>query len=265
MKLAANLSLLFAEYDVIDRFKKAAEAGFTHVEMLFPFDYDLDQVERELKDNGLTMILFDTESGDWAGGDRGYVCDPAKKERFYQSVKDALAIAPRLGTKRINALTGKIPAGLSFEQARATVVENLKRVAPLCEDADITLVTEALNTVQTPGFFLDTSKLGFGIVDEVGSPAVKFQYDIYHMQIMEGNLIDTITANVDKIDHIQIADVPGRHEPGTGEINYPNVLRAIDETGYGGFVALEYVPAGSTEAGLDAWLPREQRANRVSG
>lgn len=262
MKLAANLSLLFAEYDVMDRFKKAAEAGFTHVEMLFPFDYDLDAVERALKDNGLTMVLFDTESGDWAGGDRGYTCHPDKKERFYQSVKDAVAIAPRLGTKLLNALSGKIPAGVSFEQARATVVENLKRAAPICEDAGIVLMTEALNTVQTPGFFLDNSKVAFDIVDEVGSPAVKFQYDVYHMQIMEGNLIDTIKANVDKIAHIQIADVPGRHEPGTGEINYPNVLKAIDETGYTGYVALEYMPAAGTETGLDSWLPRAQRANR---
>jgi len=262
MKLAANLSLMFAEYDVMERFKKSAEAGFTHVEMLFPFHYDLDQVERALKENGQTMILFDTDAGDFAGGDRGYLCDPARKDRFYQSVKDAVAIAPRLGTKLLNALAGKVPAGVSFEQARATVVENLKRAAPLCEAAGITLMSEGLNTVQTPGYFLDTSKLGFGIVEEVGSAAVKFQYDVYHMQIMEGNLIDTIKANLDKIAHIQIADVPGRHEPGTGEINYPNVLRAIDDAGYQGYVALEYVPGDGTEAGLDSWLPREKRANR---
>jgi hydroxypyruvate isomerase len=260
MKLAANLSMLFTEVDVMDRFKKAAEAGFTHVEMLFPFHYDLDQIERELKSNGLTMILFDTDAGDFAGGDRGYLCDPSQKERFYQSVKDAVAIAPRLGTTLLNALAGKVPPGVSLEEARATCVENLKRAAPLCEDAGITLMSEGLNSVQTPGYFLDNSKLGFGIVDEVGSPAVKYQYDVYHMQIMEGNLIDTIKANVEKIAHIQIADVPGRHEPGTGEINYPNVLKAIDESGYQGYVALEYVPSGETDAGLDAWLPRERRA-----
>jgi hydroxypyruvate isomerase len=261
MRYAANLSLMFAEYDVMDRFKKAAEAGFTHVEMLFPFHYDLDRIERELKENGLEMILFDTDAGDFAAGDRGYLCHPDKKERFHQSVIDAIEIAPRLGTKLLNALAGKVPDGVSIEEARATCVENLKRAAPLAEQAGIVLMSEALNSVQTPGYFLDNSTLGFGIVDEVGSPAVKFQYDVYHMQIMEGNLIDTIKANVDKIAHIQIADVPGRHEPGTGEINYPNVLRAIEESGYRGFVALEYVPAGGTEAGLDAWLPREQRAN----
>jgi hydroxypyruvate isomerase len=262
MKLAANLSMLYTEVDVMDRFKKAAEAGFTHVEMLFPFHYDLDQIEKELKANGLTMILFDTDAGDFAGGERGYLCDPAQMDRFYQSVKDAVAIAPRLGTTLLNALAGKLPPGVSAERARMTVVENLKRAAPLCEDAGITLMSEGLNSVQTPGYFLDNSTLGFGIVDEVNSPAVKFQYDVYHMQIMEGNLIDTIKANVEKIAHIQIADVPGRHEPGTGEINYPNVLKAIDESGYQGYVALEYVPSGDTQAGLDAWLPKEQRAVR---
>jgi hydroxypyruvate isomerase len=246
----------------MDRFKKAAEAGFTHVEMLFPFHYDLDQIERELKANNLTMVLFDTDAGDFAGGERGYLCDPSRKDEFHQSVKDALAIAPRLGTKLLNALAGKVPAGVSREQARATVVENLKRAAPLCEDAGVVIMSEGLNTVQTPGYFLDNSTLGFGIVDDVGSPAVKYQYDVYHMQIMEGNLIDTIKANVAKIAHIQIADVPGRHEPGTGEINYPNVLKAIDESGYQGYVGLEYVPSSSTEPGLDSWLPRDQRAVR---
>ncbi|MDQ3054782.1 MAG: TIM barrel protein, partial [Actinomycetota bacterium] len=161
----------------------------------------------------------------------------------------------------LNALAGKIPPSVSFAEARATAVENLKRAAPLAEDAGIVLMSEGLNSVQTPGYFLDTSTLGFEIVDEVNSPAVKFQYDVYHMQIMEGNLIDTIKANVVKIAHIQIADVPGRHEPGTGEINYPNVLKAIEDAGYDGYVAFEYVPLGGTETGLDGWIPREQRGN----
>jgi hydroxypyruvate isomerase len=259
MRYAANLSLMFAEYDVMERFKKAAQAGFTQVEMLFPFHYDLDQVERELKENGLEMVLFDTDAGDFAGGERGYLCDPARKDRFYESVQEAIQVAKRLGTARLNALAGKIPSGVSVDQARATVVENLKRAAPLAEEAGIILMSEGLNSLQTPGYFLDNSKLGFEIVAEVGSPAVKFQYDVYHMQIMEGNLIETIQKNVAQIGHIQIADVPGRHEPGTGEINYPNVLKAIDEAGYPGPVALEYVPLEGTVAGLDRWLPREQR------
>jgi hydroxypyruvate isomerase len=255
MKLAANLSMLYTEVDVMDRFKKAAEAGFTHVEMLFPFHYDLDQIERELKANGLTMILFDTDPGDFAGGDRGYLCDPAQKERFHQSVKDALEIAPRLGTTLLNALAGKVPAGVSPDEARATCVENLKRAAPLCEDAGITLMSEGLNTVQTPGYFLDNSTLGFGIVDEVGSPAVKFQYDVYHMQIMEGDLARTVEKNLSRIAHIQLADNPGRNEPGTGEINYPFLFGHFDRIGYDGWIGCEYKPKGKTEEGL-GWFTK---------
>jgi hydroxypyruvate isomerase len=262
MRYAANLSLMFAEFDVMERFTRAAQAGFTHVEMLFPFHYDLDQIERELKSNDLEMILFDTDAGNFDGGDRGYLCDPARNDDFQQSVKDAIAVAKRLGTTRLNALAGKIPAGVSFDEARATVVENLKRAAPLAEDAGIILMSEGLNTVTTPGYFLDSSRVGFEIVAEVGSPAVKFQYDVFHMQIMEGNIIDTIQKNVAQIGHIQIADNPGRHEPGTGELNYGVILPAIDQSGYDGFVALEYVPAAGTEEGLDGWLPREQRAAR---
>ncbi len=262
MRFAANLSLMFAEVDELQRFRRAAQAGFTHVEMLFPFHFDLDRIRGELQENGLEMVLFDTDAGNFAGGDRGYLCHPGREEDFYQSVRDAIAIAKRLGTTRLNALAGRVPEGVTFDQARATAVQNLQRTAPLAEDAGILLMSEGLNTIANPGYFLDSSKLGFAIVDEVGSPAVKFQYDVFHMQIMEGNLIDTIRRNVSKIGHIQIADNPGRHEPGSGEINYANVLQAIDDSGYEGFVALEYVPAGSTEAGLDAWLPRPKRAAR---
>ena len=264
MRYAANLSLMFQEYDVMERFKWAADAGFTHVEMLFPFHYDLDEIERELRSNALELILFDTDAGDFAGGERGYLCDPGRKEHFHQSVKDAIAIARRLGTIRLNALAGKVPAGVSLEQARATVVENLRRAAPLAEDAGVVLMSEGLNTVQNPGYFLGTSKLGFEIVAEVGSPAVKYQYDVYHMQIMEGNLIETIQKNVAHIGHIQIADVPGRHEPGTGEINYPYVFRAIEQLDGFRFIGLEYNPTtDTTEASLE-WLPVDRRGGDVS-
>ena len=265
MRFAANLSLLFGEYDVMERFRRAAEAGFTHVEMLFPFHYDLDLIERELQEHGLEMILFDTDAGDFARGERGYLCHPDQQERFYQSVKDAIVIARRLGTRRLNALAGKVPPGVSFEQARATVVDNLRRAAPLVEEAGIVLMSEGLNTFQNPGYFLSNTRLGVEIVAEVGSPAVKYQYDDYHMQMMEGNLIDTIRQNLEHIGHIQIADVPGRHEPGSGEINYANVLAAIEASGYDGYVALEYVPAEGTVAGLDRWLPRERRSARSPG
>lgn len=245
-RFAANLTMLFTELPVLERFRAAREAGFQQVEMLFPFHYDVDAIERELKEHGLELVLFDTDPGDFAGGERGYLCHPGREAQFLQSVRDAIALARRLGTKRLNALAGKVPPGVSFAEARATVVRNLKAAAPIVEDAGIILMSEALNTLETPGYFLDSSRLGFALVAEVGSPNVLFQYDAYHLQIMEGNLISTIRANIGQIGHIQIADVPGRHEPGTGEINYRNVLRAIDEAGYQGFVGLEYRPKTTT-------------------
>lgn len=262
MRFAANLTLLFPELEPLDRFRAAAEAGFTHVEFLFPFHYDLDRVERALRDHYLELVLFDTDPGDFAAGDRGLLCDPRGKDRFLQSVKEAIGLAQRLGTTRLNVLAGRIPPGVPAAEARKTVVDNLRRATPLAAAAGVTLLIEALNTVQTPGYFLDGSSEGFEIVDEVGSPALKFQYDVYHLQIMEGNLIETIRRNIARIGHFQISDVPGRHEPGTGEINFPGVFGAIEAAGYDGYVGIEVIPAAGTLEGLDRWLPREFRACR---
>ena len=260
-RFAANLTIAFTEYPVLERFAHAAEQGFTHVEMLFPFHFDLDAVERELRSHDQELVLFDTDPGDWDAGERGYLCDPNRTERFQASIREALELARRLGTRRLNALAGKVPAGVSVEQARATAIENLKRAAPLAEQAGVILMSEGLNSFDVPGYFLCSSKLGFEIVEAVGSPNVLYQYDAYHMQLMEGNLINTVTQHLAQIGHIQIADVPGRNEPGTGEINYPNVFKALDAAGYDGFVGLEFKPSGSTEASLE-WLPRAARANR---
>lgn len=245
-RFAANLTLLFNEWPVLERFRAARDAGFRYVEMLFPFHYDVDAIQRELEACEQELVLFDTDPGDFAAGDRGYLCHPGQEERFLASVRDAVRLAQRLGTRRLNALAGLVPAGVSFEQARSTVVGNLRRAAPIVEDAGLVLLIEALNTYETPGYFLSSSRLGFEIVAEVDRPAVQFQYDAYHLQIMEGNLISTIRANVARIGHVQIADVPGRHQPGTGEVNYRNVLAALDAAGYAGFVGLEYRPDPST-------------------
>jgi hydroxypyruvate isomerase len=247
MKLAANLSLMFAEYDVMDRFKKAADAGFTHVEMLFPFHFDVDEIERELRRNNLELVLFDTDPGDWSGGERGYLCHPDRADRFQQSIKEALELARRYGTRRLNALAGKVPPGVSHDEARRTAIENLRRAAPLAEAAGVVLMSEGLNTFDNPGYFLSTSRLGFELVDAVGSPNVLYQYDVYHMQLMEGNLINTLSSHMRQIGHIQVADAPARNEPGTGEINYDNVFKAIDAAGYDGVIGLEFKPSTTTE------------------
>lgn len=255
MRFAANLSMLFPELEVLQRFRAAAEAGFKQVELLFPWLYGLDAIERELKDHGLEMALFDTDPGDFAAGERGYLCDPARRERFQQSVKDALALAKRLGVKRINALAGKLPKGVAPAEGRKTVVENLRRALPLVEDAGVTLLLEGLNTVENPGYFIDRAALGFAIVEELGSPALRYQLDVYHATIMKEKVVEALRSPL--VGHVQIADVPGRHEPRTGHIRWAPIFDALDDQDL--IVGLEYHPASNTLEGLDRWLPRARR------
>jgi hydroxypyruvate isomerase len=261
VRYSANLTMLFNEVPFLERFERAAAAGFHAVEFLFAHNVDQGGVARELERHGLELVLFDPEGGDFPAGDRGYLCDPGRRERLMKTVDDAIATARRLGCRRLNVLAGNRVEGVGDAELRRTVVENLRAAAPRARAAGITLLIEALNTWESPRYFLDRSRLGLEIVREVGEPNVRFQYDCYHMQRMEGQLIETLTANLEWIGHVQIADVPGRHEPGTGEINYTNVLGALEGAGYDGYVGLEYRPSAKTEDSL-AWLPREARARR---
>ncbi|MGH7266352.1 MAG: hydroxypyruvate isomerase family protein [Candidatus Rokuibacteriota bacterium] len=260
-RYAANLTMLFNEAPFLERFERAAAAGFHAVEFLFAHGVDQAGVERELRRHGLELVLFDPEGGDFPAGDRGYLCDPGRRDHLRKTVDDAIATARRLGCRRLNVLAGNRVEGVSDAEMRRTVVENLAAAAPAAAAAGITLLVEALNTWESPRYFLDRSRLGLDIVREVAQPNVRFQYDCYHMQRMEGQLIETLTRNLPWIGHVQIADVPGRHEPGTGEVNYANVLAALDGAGYEGYVGLEYRPSGKTEESL-AWLPRESRDRR---
>lgn len=259
IRYAANLTLLYNETPFLERFGRAAAAGFRAVEFLFAHNVEQDGVERELRRHGLELVLFDPEAGDFAAGDRGYLCDPARRNHLQKTIDDAIATAKRFGCRRLNVLAGNRVEGCSDDAMRRTVVENLKAAAPRARAAGMTLLIEALNTWESPRYFLDRSRLGLEIVREVNEPNVRFQYDAYHMQRMEGQLIETLTKNLQWIGHVQIADVPGRHEPGTGEVNYPNLLAALEAAAYDGYVGLEYRPSGKTEDSL-AWLPREARA-----
>jgi hydroxypyruvate isomerase len=261
LRYAANLTMLFNEVPFVERFERAAAAGFRAVEFLFAHNVDQEAVARELSRHGLTLVLFDPEGGDFPAGDRGYLCDPARRDHLARTIEDAIATARRLGCRRLNVLAGNRADGAGDAALRRTVIENLGRAAPAARAAGITLLIEALNTWESPRYFLDGSRLGLDIVREVGEPNVRFQYDCYHMQRMEGQLIETLTKNLEWIGHVQIADVPGRHEPGTGEVNYANVLRALEDAGYDGYVGLEYRPSGKTEDSL-GWLPREARARQ---
>ena len=261
MRYAANLTMLFNEVPFLERFERAARAGFRAVEFLFIHNVDAGAVEQALRQHDLELVLFDPEGGDFAAGDRGYLCDPARRDHLLSTVEAAIATARRVGCRRLNVLAGNRPPGVSEGVLRRTVVENLKRAAPLAREAGITLLVEVLNRWESPRYFLDRVELGLDIVREAGEPNVRFQYDCYHVQRMEGQLIDGLVRGLPWIGHVQIADVPGRHEPGTGEVHYANVLSALERAGYDGYVGLEYRPSGSTEDSL-AWLPREARSRR---
>lgn len=249
-KFAANLTMLYNEVDFMDRFKAAADDGFTGVEYLFPYAYPAADLAAKLKEFGLTQVLHNLPAGDWAAGERGIAVDPSRVEEFKKGVDTAIEYAKVLGTKQINCLAGKVPAGVSKEQAHATFVSNLKYAADKLKAAGIPLLIEPINTFDIPGFLLNYTAQAAAILDEVGSDNLFIQYDIYHAQRMEGELANTFKANQPRIAHVQLADNPGRNEPGTGEINYAFMFKYLDGAGYDGWIGCEYKPAGNTSAGL---------------
>ncbi len=252
-RFSANLSTMFGEVDFPDRFQRAAAAGFKAVECQFPYAWEKEALAGKLEQYGLEFVLHNMPPGNLAAGDRGLACLPDRVGEFQESVGLAIEYAGALKCPRLHCLSGKIPPDMSAERLLPTLVSNLRFAAAALEKENITLLVEALNSRDMPGAFLSTTRQTLRLLDEVNHPNLKLQYDIYHMQIMEGDLTLTIRENLARIGYIQLADNPGRHEPGTGEINFPNLLRAIDEMGYNGWIGCEYMPAGDTEAGLD-WM-----------
>nr|WP_163501510.1 hydroxypyruvate isomerase [Halomonas socia] len=252
-KFAANLSMLFTEEEFLDRFEAAAQAGFKGVEYLFPYDYPASEIKARLDAHGLTQVLHNLPAGDWAAGERGIACHPDRVEEFRAGVEQAIDYATVLGCRQVNCLAGIQPQGVSQEQARQTLIDNLRYAADKLEAAGILLLAEPINTRDIPGFFLNRTDQALALFEVVGSANLKLQYDIYHMQIMEGDLAPTIEANLVQIAHVQLADNPGRHEPGTGEIHYPFLFAHLDRLGYDGWIGCEYKPATTTCEGL-GWL-----------
>lgn len=252
-KFAANLTMMFTEYPFMERFAAAKKAGFDGVEYLFPYDFSPQEIAHELEKHQLTQVLFNLPAGDWAAGERGIACLPDRIDEFRRGVEKAIVYAKALGCCKVNCLAGKQPAGLSVEQATSTLVNSLTFAANRLAEHGIELVIEAINTRDIPGFLVNNSKQAAELVKQVGSTNLRYQYDIYHMQIMEGDLAKTMECHFPIIGHLQLADNPGRHEPGTGEINYPFLFKHIDALGYDGWIGCEYVPASGTEAGL-GWL-----------
>jgi hydroxypyruvate isomerase len=252
-KFAANLTMLYNEVDFIDRFDAAAGDGFKGVEYLFPYAYPKEKLAEALQRNGLTQVLHNLPAGDWAAGERGIACLPDRVGEFQDGVGRTIEYAQALGCKQVNCLVGLTPDGVAADKVRATVVGNLKFAAGKLKEAGIRLLTEPINTRDIPRFYLCHTQQAIDIMDEVGSDNLWLQYDIYHMQIMEGDLAPTIERNFKRIAHFQLADNPGRHEPGTGEINYPFLYGFIDRLGYDGWIGAEYKPKTKTGDGL-GWV-----------
>lgn len=254
-KFAANLTMLFNEHDFLARFDAAAKAGFQAVEFLFPYAFPAAEIKARLQANGLQLVLHNLPAGNWEGGDRGVACDPARVAEFRSGVAQAVEYAAALGVPQLNCLAGKAPAGVAEAELRRTFVGNLRFAAAELKKAGLKLLIEPINTFDIPGFYLSRSTQAIDILDEVGADNAYLQYDIYHAQRMEGELAATMSKYLPRIGHIQLADNPGRNEPGTGEIHYPFLFRHLDRIGYAGWIGCEYKPAGSTEAGL-GWRER---------
>jgi len=252
-KFAANLTMLFNEVPFLERFAAAKAAGFEAVEYLFPYAYDKNELAGLLKTHGLKQVLHNLPAGNWDAGERGIACHPDRVEEFRAGVDKAIEYATALGCPQVNCLAGKVPAGVSREQAHATFVANLKFAADKLKKAGLKLLIEPINSYDIPGFFLNYTAQAAAILDEVGSDNLYIQYDLYHAQRMEGELAATVQKHLARIAHVQLADNPGRNEPGTGEMNYPFLFRHLDAIGYTGWIGCEYKPKTSTVEGL-GWM-----------
>jgi hydroxypyruvate isomerase len=249
-RFAANLSMLFTELPFLDRFEHAAKAGFEAVEFLFPYAFAAQEIKQRLDANGLTLVLHNLPAGDWDAGERGIACHPERVEEFRQGVTQAIAYAQVLGLKQPNCLAGKAPVGVSDSSLRTTLVNNLRFAASALRAEGLRLLIEPVNTFDIPGFYLHHTAQAAALLAEVGADNAFIQYDLYHAQRMEGELAATLQKYLPQIGHVQLADNPGRHEPGSGEINYAFLFAHLDRMGYRGWVGCEYKPATTTEAGL---------------
>jgi hydroxypyruvate isomerase len=252
-RFSANLTFLYTDLPLLDRFAAARKSGFKGVEYMSPYEETKADLVARLRDNGLTQVLHNLPSGDWAGGERGIAILPNRIEEFRRGVQQAIDYASPLSCRLLNCIVGLTPKDADPAVLRKTLIDNLAYAAAEAAKAGIKLLVEPINTRDIPGFYLTHTRQALDLIAEVGSDNLFVQYDIYHMQIMEGDLARTMEANLPRIAHIQLADNPGRHEPGTGEINYPFLFAHLDRIGYARWIGCEYKPQGDTAAGL-GWM-----------
>jgi hydroxypyruvate isomerase len=254
-RFAANLSMMFNEVPFLDRFALAAKAGFKGVEFLFPYEHPAAEIAARLKDNGLQQVLFNAPAGDFAKGERGMAAIPGKQAAFRESIKLALEYAAVLACPRLHIMAGLKPEGVAHDTLTAVYGANLAYAAEECAKAGVKPIIEPINHRDIPGFFLNTTDQAAAIIAAIGPEKLGMQFDLYHCQITEGDVVKRVEKHLPLIAHMQVADTPGRHEPGTGEVNWPFVFKTIDALGFRGWIGCEYRPAGETLAGLSWFAP----------
>ena len=252
-KFAANISTMFTEVPFLDRFAAAKAQGFRAVEFQFPYPFALADIAVRVEDLDLEVVLFNLPPGNFEAGERGIACHPGRQREFEAGIGEALRYAKRLRCRKLNCLAGLLPDGVSRDAGLAPLLQNLSVAAESLTENGIQLLMEPINTFDMPRFFLSRSSEALSVMDALRPLDGKLQYDVYHMERMEGELFTFLKRLLPRLGHIQIADTPGRHEPGTGEINFPNLFRHLDAAGYDGWVGCEYFPSASTAEGL-RWM-----------
>jgi len=256
-QFAANLTMQFNEVPFMQRFQAAAEAGFKAVEFLFPYEFAATDIAAQLRQHGLQNVLFNLSAGDWVAGERGMACHPGRQAQFRASVQQALEYARVLGTPRVHVMAGLAPSGAAPQECHAAYLENLRYACAQAAADGIQCLIEPINTRDMPGYFLTTQAQAYAVREEAGAANLQVQMDFYHVQIMEGDIATKLRRYLPHIGHIQVAGVPDRHEPDSGEVNYPYLFRLLDQLGYRGWVGCEYRPAHGTVQGL-GWLKAAQ-------
>ena len=250
-KLAANLSFLFTELPFLDRFEAAARTGFKAVEYMFPYDDDVDEIRQRLDDLGLQQVLFNLPAGDWGGGERGIACHPGREAEFGEGLTRALWFAKELGVHQLNCLAGLKPANASDKDCWRAMLANVRRAADAAAEQGIRLLIEPINSrIDMPGFWLDTPQRAMELIGALNHPNVFLQYDVYHAHVMGCDVLAELPALLGRVAHLQIADHPGRHQPGSGEIPLNALFQWLDQHAYSGWVGCEYRPLGDSVASL---------------
>ena len=253
MNFAANLSMLYPEHGFLDRFGAAAADGFRGVEYVSPYDVEAEAIAAQLRRHGLTQVLFNSPAGDWAAGERGIACHPGRRDEFAAGIESALAYGQALNCNQVHVMAGIVPAGVDQLEADAVLVSNLRHAAERLGQHGIKALLEPINQVDMPGFAVSTTDHAERLMAAVAHDNLWLQYDFYHMEMVQTPLLETFERLLPRIAHVQIADVPGRHEPGTGRMDYPAIFAGLERLGYTGWIGAEYRPSGNTRAGL-GWM-----------